>query len=103
MELIEGRSVIAYRIQSADEGPGDEMSIRVGLTRVWTDENYRRKSIASRLVDMVRFHSGIPGSIISRDQLGILEPSEDGKVFFRNYTGGQGGIYSYNRTPNPNS
>lgn len=97
IEIIDPARVTCYQIQrpSQDRDPPKEKArILVGITRIWTDRNYRRKQIASRLCDMVRFHSGIPGCILTRDQLGILEPSEDGKIFFYNYTGGMGGVYS---------
>jgi hypothetical protein len=105
MELVDPKTVSAYRLQPpakdepADESPpkleDHEIKIMVGITRLWTDANFRKKQIASRLCDMVRFHSGIPGYVVPKNQLGILEPSDSGKAFMYRYTLGHGALYTY--------
>ncbi|ODM93160.1 N-acetyltransferase ESCO2 [Orchesella cincta] len=73
----------------------DEKRILLGITRLWTDTVFRNRHIASRLCDCIRLNCGIPGIIISKNQIGILEPSEDGKTFMMKYTNNSGVQYGY--------
>jgi len=91
MEVIsDPNSVSAYRLRT-----DTEVSIMVGITRLWTDKDFRKKHIAKRLCEMIRFNSGITGYIVDFDKLGILEPSEDGEAFMYQFTNGTGAAYTY--------
>lgn len=67
----------------------------VGITRLWTDQLFRRKQIATRIVDAVRFNSGIPNYVVPKEKLGILEPSEEGRAFMIKYSESKAYSYTY--------
>jgi len=69
--------------------------ILIGLTRLWTDSGFRRKKIASKLLEMTRFHSGILGCVVGKEAMGILEPSEAGKAVMTKFTEDKGVMYTY--------
>lgn len=69
--------------------------ILFGLTRLWTDTDFRRRHVAFKLCDAIRANTKIPGFVVPRHQIGILEPSDDGKAFMSRYTGGKGWLYTY--------
>jgi len=85
----------AEDIKSSDQKSRDiPTSIQVGVTRLWTDKDFRKRQIASRLCDSIRFHSGILGYVVPKNKFGILEPSEDGRAFMYRYSEGTGSLYS---------
>jgi N-acetyltransferase len=72
-----------------------KLSAQVGITRLWTDPDYRKKQIATKICDSIRFNSGILGYVVPKDKLAILEPSEDGRRFMLRYSDGKGLSYTY--------
>lgn len=94
MEVIEEERVTVEPLDISMQENAHK-PLLLGITRLWTDATFRRKQIARRLCDTIRMTSSIPGLIIPKDQLGILEPSEDGKAFMLRYTEGIGRLYTY--------
>ncbi|XP_067677515.1 N-acetyltransferase ESCO2-like [Haliotis asinina] len=58
----------------------------VGISRLWVCNLYRRKGIASRLVNTVRqvFEHGV---LIDKDEVAFSDPTADGKQFATKYSG----------------
>lgn len=88
-----GQSQASFASTEEEEFP--QPKIMVGITRLWTDSGFRRKSVASKICDVIRFHSGIPGYIVPKDKFGILEPSEAGRAFMKKYSEYKGALYTY--------
>lgn len=57
-----------------------------GVTRLWTHPQYRRKRVASRLLDALRTHF-IVGRIIHRTKVAFTDPTNNGAEFAKFYTG----------------
>ncbi|CAG7723175.1 unnamed protein product [Allacma fusca] len=84
VELLQKDKVIANSIDKPENyGLEANIPLQMGLTRLWADKIFRRKKIATRLVDAARFNSGIPACVVPKNKLGILEPSEDGRAFMQ--------------------
>lgn len=56
-----------------------------GINRIWVHKEFRRKGIATILMDVVRFNF-IYGSIVPTEECAFTQPTPDGKVFFSHYT-----------------
>ncbi|XP_021945750.1 N-acetyltransferase ESCO2 [Folsomia candida] len=69
--------------------------VLIGVTRLWTDSGFRRRNIASKMCEIMRFNSGILGYVVPKENFGILEPSDDGRAFMAKFSGGGGAIYTY--------
>jgi len=93
VETIDQTRVASSPLVPASETGHGKMVL--GLTRLWTDAAFRKKHIASRLCDAIRISWSIPGMVLPKHGLGILEPSEDGKAFMCKYTNNQGYFYTY--------
>lgn len=63
----------------------DEIPAQCGVARIWIHPKFRRKGIATRLLDTVR-HSIIPGEVIEKGQLAFSDPTTIGKDFAKSYT-----------------
>nr|XP_014343157.1 PREDICTED: N-acetyltransferase ESCO2 isoform X2 [Latimeria chalumnae] len=57
-----------------------------GVSRVWVFSLYRRKGIASRMLDTVR-NTFIYGSFLNKDEIAFSDPTPDGKLFATTYCG----------------
>ncbi|CAI2172947.1 19249_t:CDS:2 [Funneliformis geosporum] len=57
-----------------------------GISRLWVKKDYRRKKVASKLLDHVR-KNFIYGCEIKPSEVAFSQPSGDGKSFATNYTG----------------
>ncbi|KAI2805435.1 hypothetical protein RDWZM_008707 [Blomia tropicalis] len=55
-----------------------------GVSRLWIQPAFRRKRIATRLLDTIRNHF-IAGSVISKDKLAFSDPSPCGNEFAKAY------------------
>ncbi|CAL8127425.1 unnamed protein product [Orchesella dallaii] len=98
VETLEQDKIAARSIDSSNHPRETEFvqkRLLLGITRLWTDAAFRNRHIASRMCECIRFNCGIPGIIMSKDQIGILEPSEDGKAFMMKFTNNTGLQYSY--------
>ena len=58
----------------------------VGINRMWVLPEYRRKGVATRLLDSVR-SSLIYGTIIEKDRVAFTDPTPDGRRLAARYTG----------------
>ena len=56
-----------------------------GVSRIWTLASFRRRKIASRLLDAMRTEF-IYGKIISVDELAFSDPTEMGLAFAQHYS-----------------
>ncbi|XP_071118827.1 N-acetyltransferase ESCO2-like [Haliotis cracherodii] len=89
-----------YRVIPESQGGGSQVISRtgrpwccetepepalVGISRLWVCNMYRRKGIASRLVDTVRqvFEHGV---LIDKDEVAFSDPTTDGKQFATKYS-----------------
>ena len=57
----------------------------VGINRMWVLPEYRRKGVATRLLDSVR-SSLIYGTIIEKDRVAFTDPTPDGRRLAAKYT-----------------
>ncbi|XP_066274837.1 N-acetyltransferase ESCO2-like isoform X2 [Branchiostoma lanceolatum] len=57
-----------------------------GISRVWTFRLWRKKKVASRLVDTLRSHFAF-GCVLSKDDVAFSDPTPDGRKFAENYCG----------------
>lgn len=63
----------------------EKIPAEVGVARIWIHPKFRRKGIATRLLDTVR-HSFIPGAIVSKEKVAFSDPTAIGTHFARSYT-----------------
>jgi len=97
MEVLQKGSTVGQPINATEDTPWTkDVPAHIGITRIWTDALFRRKKIASRIVDNMRFHSGIPGYVVSKENIGIYEPNVEGKLFLETFTESKGWSYTYN-------
>ncbi|XP_074642402.1 uncharacterized protein LOC141899780 [Tubulanus polymorphus] len=59
---------------------------RCGISRVWVFKHARRKGIATRLLDCLRFNF-VLGYPLSKANIAFTDPTADGKLFATSYTG----------------
>eukprot|EP00058_Branchiostoma_floridae_P001246 XP_002586734.1 hypothetical protein BRAFLDRAFT_248047 [Branchiostoma floridae] len=57
-----------------------------GVSRVWTFRLWRKKKVATRLVDTLRSHFAF-GSFLSKDDVAFSDPTPDGRKFAEKYCG----------------
>jgi len=98
MEIPDSQRITVCSLVQAENDSNiteSERSITIGVTRLWTDSGFRNKKIASKILEMMRFNSGIPGCVIPKCDIGILEPSEDGRGFLKSFTKSTGALYTY--------
>ncbi|XP_078620170.1 uncharacterized protein LOC144887084 isoform X2 [Branchiostoma floridae x Branchiostoma japonicum] len=57
-----------------------------GVSRVWTFRLWRKKKVATRLVDTLRSHFAF-GSFLSKDAMAFSDPTPDGRKFAEKYCG----------------
>ncbi|CAG8477669.1 4353_t:CDS:2 [Paraglomus occultum] len=57
-----------------------------GISRIWVSRQYRRKGIATKLLDLVR-KNYIYGCCLGRLAIAFSQPTGDGKALATNYTG----------------
>ncbi|XP_078672392.1 uncharacterized protein LOC144911833 isoform X2 [Branchiostoma floridae x Branchiostoma belcheri] len=57
-----------------------------GISRVWTFRLWRKRKVASRLVDTLRSHFAF-GCILSKDDVAFSDPTPDGRKFAESYCG----------------
>lgn len=62
----------------------DEVPAECGVSRIWIHPNFRRKQIATRLLDTAR-HSFCPDKIVNKAKLAFSDPTVAGKDFAKNY------------------
>lgn len=61
-------------------------SAQCGISRIWVHSQYRRKKVATRLLDCVRMNF-IYGCIIPRELVAFSDPTPDGKRLAKSYAG----------------
>lgn len=61
-------------------------SAQCGISRIWVHSQYRRKKVATRLLDCVRTNF-IYGCIIPRELVAFSDPTPDGKRLANSYAG----------------
>ncbi|KAH3766988.1 N-acetyltransferase [Pelomyxa schiedti] len=62
------------------------VDVALGISRIWVHEKYRRKGIATKLIDAARSNS-VYGCTIPKSKCAFSQPTPDGKKFFSTYTG----------------
>lgn len=70
---------------SVDYASEEVYAATCGISRIWVLKTYRRRRIASRLLDSVR-KNFIPNKTVSTDQLAFSVPTSDGKFLAAKYT-----------------
>jgi len=95
-ELPVSSKISSFPLVQDDENHAQSKpKIIVGITRLWVDPSWRRKGVASKMVDTLRFHSGVLGYVVPKESIAILEPSTEGKAFMTKFTEGKGHLYSH--------
>lgn len=81
-----------FRIIPQEEGPVNSYtcstspeSVKVGVSRIWVTHDFRKRGIASKLVDSVRDFF-ILGSAIKQDEYAFSDPTLNGIDFASSYT-----------------
>ncbi|CAB4396923.1 unnamed protein product [Rhizophagus irregularis] len=87
----ESRKVSKLQIGNDNDGSGIFCSTKplraaCGISRLWVKRDYRRKKIATKLLDSVR-KNFIYGCELKPDEVAFSQPSGDGKAFASQYTG----------------
>ncbi|KAJ1334424.1 hypothetical protein BSLG_007579 [Batrachochytrium salamandrivorans] len=57
-----------------------------GISRIWVAREYRRKGVATRLLDAVR-HRYILGTVLAREAIAFSQPSDSGGMLACSYLG----------------
>lgn len=63
----------------------DPVPALCGISRIWTLASFRRRGIASRLIDAMR-SDFIYGKIVTTDEIAFSDPTENGLNFAQTYT-----------------
>ncbi|XP_068625010.1 uncharacterized protein eco [Battus philenor] len=66
----------------------EEYPVKCGVSRIWTHAGYRRRGVASRLLDCARA-SLLHGSALRTSDVAFSAPTAAGKAFATKYTGTQ--------------
>ncbi|KAG5518105.1 hypothetical protein PMAC_003291 [Pneumocystis sp. 'macacae'] len=64
----------------------------MGVSRIWVCKTYRRKRIATKLLDIACDYF-VYGIKIKKHEVAFSQPSESGKLFIENWTGGKFSVY----------
>ena len=63
----------------------DDVPAECGVARIWIHPKFRRKGIATKLLDTVR-HNVIPDKMVNKEKLAFSDPTNMGKDFAVKYT-----------------
>ncbi len=74
--------------------PDKETAAMVGIYQMWTHQSYRRKGIATRLLDTVR-QRFVWGMNMGREALAFSQPTTDGLALAQAYCGSEKRVSTY--------
>lgn len=69
-----------------DKGKVQKKRSQCAVRLMWTSQSFRRRKIASKLLDCARAQL-VSGQIIPRKDVAFTQPSQEGAKFIQNYTG----------------
>eukprot|EP00117_Sycon_ciliatum_P024574 scpid77411/ scgid0089/ N-acetyltransferase ESCO1; CTF7 homolog 1; Establishment factor-like protein 1; Establishment of cohesion 1 homolog 1 len=70
---------------------GEAAPVVCGVSRIWVTSDFRRKGIATRMLDCLRknFFSGFSNQVVEKQQVAFTTPTESGQAFAKSYMHGE--------------
>ena len=90
--LVCRRNNVAFKNGDNMTKSNDEVECMVGVERIWVDKDFRRQSLATKLLDAMR-DDYVYGLKIPKSKVAFSQPTESGRKLAESYCGKDFSVY----------